>query len=96
MALAETFAALGVTLPTVGGGIAWIWNRIDKRFRAIDLELENCRNREVESIERRGVQLAVIELLWAELMRIAPQTPVLARGKKLLDQLKDQVEGKGR
>ena len=94
MALLDTFAAVGVSLPTAGAGIAWIWNRIDKRFRAIDLELEKCRDREVESIERRGIQLAVIELLWAELVRIAPQTPVLTRGKKLLDQLKDQVEGK--
>lgn len=84
-------ASVGVLTP-LGGGAAFVWNRIEKRFTAIDQALDQCRAREHASEARRAVQLTVIELLWQEVERLAPGAKVLGRAKKLLDELKEKAE----
>ncbi len=82
---------IGVSaLAPLGAAGAFIWNKIEKRFGHIENQLEECETRERESLERRGVQLTVIELLWQEVKRLAPDAPILGRAKKLLDDLKEQ------
>jgi hypothetical protein len=84
----ELIIAGSTALATVGGGIAFVWNKVEKRFADIEAKLAECQAREEASNERRGVQLTVIELLWLELKRVAPDADVLGRAKKLLDDLK--------
>lgn len=80
--------AIAGALGTVGGGIKFIWNKVEKRFQAIEAQLLECRTREVAAAEKASVKLIVIELLWQEVCRHNPTSPVLARAKKLLDDLK--------
>lgn len=85
-------AVVAAFLP-VGGGIAFVWNKLERRFTEIEARLEECHVRETESQQRRAVQLTVIELLWQELQRHTPDNPVLRRAKKLLDGLRKSNEG---
>lgn len=83
-------ALVGATVP-IGGGIAFIWNKIERRFDDIEGELEKCRQREVEGQHKAGIHIAVIELLWQEIKRLHPgdnEPATLDRAKKLLDSLK--------
>jgi hypothetical protein len=95
MASAEALAALltaGVGVLTAAGAAArFLWDKIERRFERIEADLAECRKREIDSQERRGVQLTVIELLWREVERALPDSPVLARAKHLLDDLKKRV-----
>ena len=93
--LSEVITAAVVAFGTVGTGIAFIWNKIERRedkaetrFVEIEAKLDQCERREDEGQERRARLLIVIELLWQELVRIAPDTPVLKRARRLLDNLK--------
>ena len=66
----------------------FVWAKIETRFDAIEEKLKACENREREGHERRAAQLTVIELLWQEVKRLAPDAYVLERAKALLDDLK--------
>jgi hypothetical protein len=85
----DLITAAGVSLPTIGTGIAWIWRKMERRFEHIEVELKACRDREVASHERRAIQRTVIELLWQEVERFAPHSSTLGRAKHLLERLKD-------
>lgn len=83
-------ALVGATVP-IGGGIAFVWNKIEKRFAHIEGELEKCRAREGEAQKRSAIHITVIELLWQEIKRLHPgdkEPATLDRAKKLLDDLK--------
>ena len=84
-------ALVGAAVP-IGGAGAFVWNKIEKRFVAIDTELEKCRLREHASQKRSGIHITVIELLWQEIKRLHPgdgEPHTLARAKKLLDDMKE-------
>lgn len=95
--------ASGGALTVIGGGVAFVWNKIEqrardrekqneRRFTKIEGDLELCEERERQSLGRRSVQLTVIELLWQEVMRHAPGSTVLDRAKHLLDELKEHAD----
>lgn len=88
MSAAETISAIVGACTAVGGGVTFVWTKVEQRFKHIEAQLEECQSREQASNERRAVQLTVIELLWLELKRVAPDADVLGRAKKLLDDLK--------
>lgn len=90
MSLGEIIGIGVGALAPLGAAGAFIWNKIEARFKLIDAKLDECEVRERESLERRGVQLTAIELLWSEVKRLAPDSTILLRVKKLLDDLKDQ------
>ena len=83
--LAAIITAATGLLALFGAGMRFLWNKLERRFDKIEEELSNCE-------ARRGVQLTVIELLWSELHRLAPYSPVFSRAKKLLDDLKREHE----
>lgn len=90
-----TLTAVAAVLVPLGGGIGFVWSKVDAarsqreaRLLKIEGELEECRDHRAKSMERRAKQLTVIELLWLELERIAPDAKVFSRVKKLLDELK--------
>lgn len=87
-AIITAFVAL---LGAAGAAIKWLWDKIEARFVKIETALEECEKRELASNERRGKHLTVIELLWAEVVRLSKggQNNVLNRAKHLLDELKD-------
>ncbi|HQS71624.1 MULTISPECIES: hypothetical protein [unclassified Novosphingobium] len=91
-------AILGGTgaLATIGGGVKFVWAKIEARFTKIETELAECRAREklaaqrdADNRERRAKQLTVIELLWQKVKDLDPRAPVLDRAKHLLDELKE-------
>lgn len=99
--IAGIIGALAAALVPVGGGIAFVWNKIEAarraddekneaRFAHIEAQLEECHDRERLHQERRAVQLTVIELLWLEVKRLAPDAAVIDRAKRLLDGLKKE------
>ena len=90
MSLGEILGIGVSALGSLGAAGALIWNKIDARFKEIDNKLDECETRERDSLDRRAVQLTVIELLWQEVKRTVPASDVLQRAKKLLDGLKDQ------
>lgn len=82
-------AAVGV-LGATGAAGRFIWSKIEKRFDAVEADLKRCEERERASVERRAVQITVIELLWQEVKRLSPEAMVLTRAKHLLDDLKKE------
>lgn len=85
-----TVVGSGGALTLIGAGVRFVWNKIETRFQAIEGELQHCRERELSAQASRGVHIAVIELLWQELKRFAPEpnNDAFARAKKLLDGIK--------
>lgn len=83
-------AGVGV-ISTLGGGIAWLWVRVERRFTAVEEKLADCQKREKAHQETAGKHLIVIELLWQEVTRRTKgASPVLERCGELLDDLKEK------
>lgn len=83
----------------LGGAIAFLWGRMEWSNAKIRRALQQCQRRETEarereqailsaSKERRAHLTTIIELLWYEVSRLAPEALVLKRAKKLLDDVK--------
>lgn len=85
MDFVQQIQALTPALTPIGGGIAWFWYQIDRRFKRIDRELEKCRRREKSSDMRRAALITIIELLWRAVEREAPESAELHRVQKLMD-----------
>lgn len=91
-------AIIAIVIPLItalGAAVRWVWNKIETRFAAIEDQLEECRQREAESRERRAAQLTVIELLWLKVRELDPGAEVLKRAEQLLDKLKAGNSPKG-
>ena len=73
--------AVAIIAAPVGGAIAWLWNKIEKRISRVEANQEACE-------ARSAVQLTVIELLWLEIRRHAPASPVIERVRELLEEIK--------
>lgn len=80
---------LGVT--ALGGGGRFVWNKLQARFEHIEARLDECHEREAAGHEHKGVMLSVIELLWAEVKRIAPASAALNRADRLMEKLKQPL-----
>lgn len=80
----------GGALACLGAGVKFIWDKVDTRLKAIEAELRECRKRETAAKVRAATQLTVIELLWMALKAVDPSSEALKRGKKLLDDLKQE------
>jgi transposase len=96
---AQTISTLTPTLGLGGGAFVWIWNRIEARIaelkrdhaaavQKIEAEAERCEARERRSVERHGILVTVIELLWRAVERHDPAAPELKRGEILMDRYK--------
>lgn len=87
-------ASTGV-LTVSGGGIAFVWNKVEKGLHEVRTQLEECQKREAAHNTRAAAQLTVIELLWQEVdRRSRGDNPVLKRAGKLLDDLKEKERAK--
>jgi hypothetical protein len=85
--ISTTATALG----TGGGGVVWLYRRVDARFKKVEGELEKCRQRELRASEIASKHLLVIELLWQAASKSKAAAPVLARCKEHLDKLKENT-----
>ena len=86
--VAAIIMAIVAALGSLGAAFKFVWDKIEARFDAMQEQLDHCNVRDIENRDRRAVQLSVIELLWQEVLRHAPDSPVLARAKSLLEDLK--------
>ena len=86
--IAPIIMAIVAGLGALGAVCKFIWQSITQRFDAIDAKLDLCEEREKEALGRNAIHIAVIELLWAEMKRVRPNSAVLTRAKKLMDHLK--------
>lgn len=86
--IAPIILACVALLTALGAAVAWLWNKLEHRFTEIELALAECKKRELDAVDRRQLSRAAMELLWQELKRTAPKSPVLARAKKLMDEMK--------
>ncbi len=77
-------AALG----TLGGAGKYIWDKVEKRFTAIEAELKSCRENETTSQERRSLLLRAHELVCHELATLFPGAWSLTRAAELLQEAK--------
>lgn len=79
----------------VGGGLKFVWNKVETRFQQIEAKLENCESRERVADRRGAINLAVIEIVCAEVERLSPvkPNPVLLRARAMLEGLKLDVPG---
>ena len=75
MNIVDILVPLGITLPTIGGAIAWIWAKIEKRISALEDEVKGCR-------ADRTALLAAGEMLYVELKRVAPRSHALTRARR--------------
>lgn len=87
--LAGLVLALVAAMGALGTTGAFVWNKIEKRFGAVEAELAKCQQREKSALERGSLRLTVIELLWQEIHRLSPEgSAVLTRAKNLLNGLR--------
>lgn len=77
-----------VVLAPAGTAAAFVWRKIEARFKAMERKLDACERHRDEDQDRREKHVAIIELLWQEVDRIDPDSRTLKRCKHLLDQLK--------
>lgn len=81
-------AVVGGLVP-LGGGIAFIWSKVEKRFAKVEEALEECKRREELGKRTGAVNLTVITLLCQEVTRLSPgkPNPALRRAHTLLTAL---------
>ena len=72
----------------LGSGIAFLWVRVEWNNKKIKDELRHCEERGDIGREHRATLTTVLELVWAELARVAPNAKIFKRAKVLMDQLK--------
>jgi len=92
-AIMTAFAGLLVPL---GGGAAFVWRHIERRFKDIYEKLAKCEERDRSHQERRSIMTAVVELLWSALASASPDSPALKRAEKLMTDLKNLTDGQVR
>jgi len=96
--LAAIITAGSGAVGLLGGGIAWLWARVEKGFAKHELDLAECRQRERKfelAMKVTGAKyVTVIELLWQEIERLVDGEPnaVLGRARKKLDELKEETD----
>lgn len=87
--IAPIIIALTGLLTAFGVGGKFVWTHLENRFVSIEKSLEACKEERSSDLERRGIMLTVIELLWAHVANHTPEHGVLKRSEKLLDQIKE-------
>lgn len=79
-------------LGSLGTAFAFIWNKVEARFKELERKVEECEQREKKALVEKAQQLTVIELLWQEVQHLAPNSEVLERAGRLLDSLRSAKE----
>lgn len=83
---AALITAAGVVLSGIGGGVAFVWNKVDQRFRAIEAKQLQCERRDRRSQRRITLLKSIVEMLLQKVTDLAPNAPILDRAQQLLEQ----------
>lgn len=86
--LAGIITASVGALALLGGGIKWLWTKIEARFERIEKDLAACRAREDRSDARRARMWTVIEILIEAIERLDPEDRLLHRAKDMVATIK--------
>lgn len=90
-ALVEAIGAMSAAMVPAGGGIAFLWNKIEARFKKLEDE-QAATEQHLEACRRGGaLKLTAIELLYLELRNVTPTSWVLDKVNELLTEAK-QIE----
>lgn len=73
---------------TLGGGIAFLWGRIEMINKRTKAELEKCAKREIRDRERRGILITAFEYLVGALRRYDPHASEITQSLQLLSEIK--------
>lgn len=80
----DMITALTAAMVPAGGAIAFLWNKIERRFAKLEGEQE-VTELHLEACRRAGaLKLTVIELLFQELRRVSPESWLLDRASDML------------
>jgi putative protein kinase ArgK-like GTPase of G3E family len=89
--IAILITAIVSALGVMGSGVAWLWAKVEARFKAVEAKLEECERRENRQKDIAFVYLRVIDLLMEHIeTRVRGNHPVLDKARALLDDLKER------
>lgn len=88
---ASEIAATAAAVVSIGGAIGavgkFIWDKIENRFKAIERELDECRERSDLSEKRRNILITIIEVLKQEFRHHLPnENEALCRADELMEE----------
>ena len=81
---AGVITAIGGLLVVLGGGIRFIWVKIERRFRHIETALEACQSRDTTHRTLISELISALQLLVTELHGSDPTNPHLANIRTVL------------
>jgi hypothetical protein len=84
MNISEISMALTGLLTTVGGAIAFVWVKIEKRFSEIEKKLEACEKRERRNQRQLVLYEAALSIVMDELEKSKPASTALNHARHLL------------
>jgi len=72
-------------LGVLGGGVTFIWRRVELRLMQVEAKLEKCEARDRTNGERRALQIAVIRMLISAIESVSPANSVTTQAHMLLN-----------
>lgn len=83
--------ALVSVLTTIGAAIAFVWQKVDKRFSHIERKLEECEARETRSTRLHVLYESALSVVMEELQQIKPESPALKHARTMLTKAVDAI-----
>ena len=74
---AALLAAIVPILAALGGGVAFVWGKIEKRFSAIEEKLSACEKRDAANQSRLAELLFALRMMADEMHASDPTNPLL-------------------
>jgi hypothetical protein len=71
-------------LAALGGGIAFVWGKLEKRFAAIEKKLEDCEKRDAANRSRLSELLFALRMMADEMHASDPMNPLLKTVRQML------------
>lgn len=91
MSIAAIITASVTLLGALGGGIAWVWSRVDARIKTLEDKLLEAEERERRYTRALSSYAVASELMLQELRRISPESPVLEQVTRRLAEIHEGV-----
>ncbi|MGN6124373.1 MAG: hypothetical protein ACTHOJ_15635 [Sphingomonas oligoaromativorans] len=79
-----TITACGGALTTIGGACAWIWRKIEHRFREIESKLAECKEQHQHAHSLAEKLWTCVQIMVQELEAHGSSSPALAIVRRIL------------
>jgi len=87
---APIIAVTGILTP-LGAAIAYLWAKVESRFKAIEKQLAECERRDLRNTRALTLYETALTVVMDELERHNAASPALAQARKLLHQLSEKA-----